>query len=344
MVIGDETSTIAFTVKEAVAAAKAGLADMPNAEVLDCDSKGDPNAAQACARDAVSKNVSAVIGSFGQLAQDASILTKAGIPYVGQTDLVGATSFNFNTGLASYTGMGVGFVKVAGCKKLGVLHLDGTDFLVDAIQKGAKSAGGDVVVRAPVASNAPDLTPAIAKLTGAGVDCVALSVTPPMVVQAVTAIAQSGAKVKFGGVNAIFPAAIIKALGDKANGAYTFDLEIAADDTTAPIVAKLQSAMAPFDSSAKVTTIGMISYAAAKMIGQAAKTVNGPVNAASLLTALNGITNFDSEGIFGSITNKEQTNPAFKRLMNTSAIVYQITGGKLVKQGDFFSIASAINS
>jgi ABC-type branched-subunit amino acid transport system substrate-binding protein len=340
MVIGDFTSTIAFTVKEALAGVKASLKDVPKAKVVGCDSKGDPNAWQACARDAVSQKVSAVVQAFSLGSTDASILTKAGIPFLGQSDMIGASSFALVTGVAAYTGMGLGFIKSAGCVALGVLYLDGSDQLVDAINNGAKLAGGSVVVKAAIANNAPDVSPAIAKLIGAGVDCIALSVTPPQVPQAIIAISQTGVKVKVGGVDAIFPQAIIKALGRLSEGALVFSAQANADDVST-ILKQIKADIAAIDSSAGLTQQAILSWAAGRLIGKALPNVKGQVTAESLLAGLNSVGNVDIDGIL-SLSLKGQKSPLFKRLMNTRSLMYIVKDGVPRRSGEFYDYAAAL--
>lgn len=167
MVIGDITSqSLGFTVPEIVASARAGLTSVPNVEVLSCDSKGDPAVGEECGKKAVDAQVDAVILGFGQGMGDA--LEAAGIPVVGNPpNATAPNGFPTISSFALYAANGVALGK-SGCKKLGILYLDGTDFLVDYVKAGAASAGAKEVARAPIPANAPDLTPAVAKLTGAG--------------------------------------------------------------------------------------------------------------------------------------------------------------------------------
>jgi hypothetical protein len=346
MIIGDETSTIGFPVKESVAALKAGLKDIPQAEVLNCDTKSDVNLFNACQRDAVSKKVSAVVISFVP-SGDSSIVSNAGIPVVGNADPTRSTSFVLNNGNASYTGMGKGFVK-NGCKKLGVLAFEGSEALVAAIDKGAKSEPGGsagVISTAYIAPTAPDLSPAIGKLTGAGVDCIALSVAPPNLIQAVVAISQSGSDARFGSVSAIWFPGVIAALGARADGALLFDMQQSPQDTNSPGVQKVQADMAAIDPSAKISTIATIAWASGKMMGEAARRVGGTITAETLTAAMNNLGTFDiMEGVYGPITVKDQTSAPYRRLFNTNSIIYELRGGKVTRLSNFYSIAAVLNS
>ena len=340
MVTGDFTSTISFPVKEALAAVKAALKDVPNAKVVGCDTKTDPNAAQGCARDAVSQKVAVVINAFSPLAADPSILTKAGIAFVGQTDLTGATSFALAAGVPQYTGMGYGFIK-SGCISLGVLHYDGTDFLVDAINNGAKAAGGSVSTKAAIPSNTPDLAPAIAKLTGAGVDCIALSISPGQVPQAMTAISQSGVKLKVGGVGALFPKPVITAIGRLSEGILVFEAQANADDVS-PVLTRIKTEMQTFDKDAQMTQQAVLSWAAGRLVAKAAASTKGPVTASSLLASLEALANVDLEGVMAPLSLNGQKAAAYKRLVNTKLLTYQIKDGLPRRTGEFFDYGFAL--
>jgi ABC-type branched-subunit amino acid transport system substrate-binding protein len=337
MVIGDITSQIAFTVPESIAAVKAGLKDVPGAQVLSCDSKGDPNAATACERSAVDAKVSAVVSSFGSLAQDEGILNKAGIPTIGVTDSTSPISFSLAG--ASYIGLGPGAAQ-AGCKAVGTLDLDGTDFLADIIKKGLVASGSKEAARAAVPSNAPDLAPAIARLVGAKADCIVLSVTPNMVVQAMTAISQTGAHVQVLGVGAIFPQQVIKALGQYANGAIATENQLDAADG-APIIKQIRAEIKAVDSTKDLTTIGIFSWASARLISAAVKDKTGDVSPADMLASLNSLRDVDFGGALHNLSMAELPNPAFKRLFNHYGINYKIDGGVPKREGDFYDLTSA---
>jgi hypothetical protein len=339
MVIGDFTSAIGFPVSESIAAAKVALKDTPNATIVTCDSKTDPNAAQACAREAVSQKVAAVILAFSPLAQDQSILAKEGIPVLGQTDMTSPVSFAFANGTAAYTGMGVGFIK-QGCRSLGVIYFEGTDFLVDGINAGAKSLGGEVGARAAIDPRNPDFAPAVAKL--GATDCIALSVAPPMVPAAVLAINQSGIKVKMGGVGALFPAPIVKALGANAEGIMIFESQVNADDAQSSFVKQFRTDLAAVDGKATVTQQATLTWAAARGVAKAASTIKGPIDAASLLPALNAIKSLDLQGALAPLDFDGQKATAFKRLINPKLSIYVIKSGLPTKLTDFFDFSAAL--
>ncbi len=248
MVIGDETSQISFTVAEAVPAVEAAFADLPNVEVLHCDSAGDANTNQECMREAVDEGVAIVVASFGQIGEDVAILTEAGIPVIGGSDPKAPNSFSLSSGLAAYAGLGVAAGE-AECGTIATLYLDGAEFLADMVQQGAELQGAEEVGRSGIPQNTPDIAPQVAALTGTDADCIILSVTPTQVIQAVTALDQAGVEAQLIAVGAVFPPEIIDELGDLAEGVILSEVQLNPNDGD-PAIASLAEAMAEVDPDA----------------------------------------------------------------------------------------------
>src|ERR1700728_3329489 len=162
MVEGGFTGLSGYSVPEIVPAVKAAYRGVSGVTIVSCDdqftSSGDLN----CQQSAVAQHVSVVIAGFGLLAEDESILNKAGIPVIDDTDATSPVSFAVNDDEGEYAGLGEGLSK-AGCRRLGILELDGTSTLVDAIIGGAKWQS---VTQSAIPADAPDLTSSIAKLSG----------------------------------------------------------------------------------------------------------------------------------------------------------------------------------
>ena len=273
MLITDVTSqSLGFANPEGEASAKAALKGT-DVQLEVCDSKGTAADGEACAKKAVNDGVTAVILGFAQGTTD--ILKAAGIPVVGNSSTTDSNSFAVSSPAALYAANGVALGK-SGCKKLGILYLAGTDSLVDFVKKGAASAGAKEVARAAIAANEPDLAPAISKLTGAGATCVALSVIPSQVAQAVTAINQSGKKLTMAAVSAIVTPDVLQSLGDLANGILIVDAQQNPADISAGMK-KVTKQIKAVDSSADVTEVGLIDYIGGRLIAAALKTTTGDV-------------------------------------------------------------------
>jgi ABC-type branched-subunit amino acid transport system substrate-binding protein len=345
MVAGDFTSSgLAYTTPEVVPAVKGALRDDPQITVITCDTKSDSAAADQCEEEAVQDKVAAVVLGFSDIGQDQSILTAAGIPVIGdaESDSKATTAFSLANGNAEYYGIGIGLAE-AGCTSYGALYLDGTDALTNAIKSGAATKGLKEAARAAIADNAPDLAPAIAKLTSANVDCIALSVVPTQVVQAVTAIDQTGKKIRVGAVSAIFLSQVISALGSSLNGAISINQVRDVPDSAAPGSAMIQADMAAEDPKAPITQLAVIAWVSAKLILDALPSIHGAVTASSMLTALNGLRNANTYGMTEPFSAVPLTNPLFTRMFNPYAINYVIQNGQSASSGGFYNLTAALD-
>jgi ABC-type branched-subunit amino acid transport system substrate-binding protein len=343
MVIGDETSQISFTVAEAVPAVEAAFAGLPNVEVLHCDSAGDSNVSQECQREAVDEGVAIVIGSFGQIGSDVTVLNDAGIPAIGGVDPASPNSFSLSAGLASYAGLGVAAGE-AECTTIATLFLDGADFLANMVQQGAELQGATEVARSGIPQNTPDIAPQVAALTGVDADCIILSVTPTQVIQAVTALNQAGVTAQLIGVGAIFPPEVVEQLGDLAEGIITSEIQInPADDD--PALEPLRTAMAEIDPDAPVTTLAVLSWAAANLIIDALPAIDGDVTPAALTAALQGLEDAPGGGVVHPVTMEDLASPTFPRFYNPWGLLYRIEDGQPVRLSeDYFSLRPVLEA
>ncbi|MCU1346239.1 MAG: putative substrate-binding transporter protein component [Acidimicrobiia bacterium] len=344
MVTGDFTSP-GFAVPESAAAAKSVLKDVPGLEIVECDSKGDINASQACERKAVDEKVVAVVNGLGTMARGHDILTKAGIPIVGTTQetKTATTAFAVSSGIGSYAALGIG-VAQAGCKRVATIYTQsGGEVLPNIIKSGAIVSGSTEVARSGVPDNAPDLSAPVAKLLDANPDCIVLSLPPTMVVQAVTAIQQSGKKVALAGVSAIFPPATLASLGAKAEGILIPAIQLDPTDP-APAIQEIKQAIASTDKDAKFTSTSVLTWASAKVLATAVANIKGDITAASTLASLTALRDVDLHGAIHSYSSIEMTNPLVARTFNHYAINYKIVNGKFARQGDFYDLKPVLDN
>jgi hypothetical protein len=338
MVIGDFTNVIDITVPDTLATTKAALKDVPGAEIIGCDAKGDANVTAACERKAIDEDVAAVVTGESSLTSEQSILTKAMIPTVGLVSATEPYAFALSNVLGAFAGVGVGIGK-AGCKKAGNLVLSGAEFLADSIKVGIRTTGGDEVSRAAVPSNAPDLAPAISKLLEGGAECITVNAAPAMVVQALTAINQSGQKPMIALVDGVFPQATRKTVGPLGENALMMGGLLNPDDPS-PVIAQIKSDMKQFDNKSPLTSYGVTAWTAAKVIEAAVRKMDGPINKVTLLAALNGLRDVEIPTMH-SFSAVELPNPAYKRFFNHYLLNYRIHDTVPVADGDFYDIQPA---
>ncbi|MDO8363359.1 MAG: ABC transporter substrate-binding protein [Actinomycetota bacterium] len=341
MVLTDVTQgQIAYSAPETYPAVQLAFADFPNVEVTVCDAKGDQNEYLNCQQSAIDSGVNAVVVGWsagGQAGEDA--LYEAGIPVIGGGATVDPLSFAFSSGQGNYVGLGAGSV-VAGGSKIGVLYLEGTDFLVDAIERGAKSQGGEIVSRAAVPSNAPDLAPAIAKLLGDDVDMIILSVSPPMVVQAMTAIDATGEKPLVSAVGAILPQQLLDYLGPLAEGMFAINQNLGnAEDSET--MAELAAGVEGIQAGTALNVQTVLGFVSGYVLATALSNVEGDVTSEALVAQLNAVDGLDLGGMVGPVSTKPLPAAGLERFMNPYAIVYKVVDGKLVKQSELIDVRDA---
>ncbi|WP_330255103.1 ABC transporter substrate-binding protein [Nocardia sp. NBC_00565] len=340
LVVGDFTSTIPFTLPEIVPMVKGVLKDFPNVEIETCDGKGTAPGFLVCAQQAVRDRVAGVVLGFSAGGQDLSVLTKANIPTIGAGDSHSPNSYPTAEPFSIYVALGAGLA-ATGCTKLGIVYLDGSDFLIDYIKGGFEGKGGKEVARGSVAANAADLSPAVSKVTGAGAECVAVSLTPSGGAQALTALKQSGKTLTVGGISAVFSTELLKSLGALAEGLIVVDTVLNSSDD-APGIKDAAAAMHSVDAKAKMTQQALGSYIAAKLVAAALPKVSGEVTSASLTTALDGLRNVDMNGVIPPWSSIPVEGKTFPRIFNHYGINYKIQGGKAVKEGDFYDILALL--
>src|SRR6202034_2892020 len=273
VVIDDVSGTFGFTSPEVIPAVKGAFRNSPGVKVVTCDSQGTLAAAQTCAHQAVLDHAAAVIVGQSQLAYDQSILTQAGIPVLDNADSTSATSFPLSNGYGPPIGLGL---YKAGCHRLGILYYDGQAADAQSIESGGKWTS---VTEAAIAFGAPDLTPAVAKLAEAKVQCVALSIEPQAVVQAMIAIQQDRLKAQLAGIGAVITSQVISSLGKRANGMIVIGEEANPGDKSTPVIAEIEKNMHAVGSKLPVTTSAVLGWAAAKLILAAVPHITGPITA-----------------------------------------------------------------
>jgi hypothetical protein len=299
---------------------------------------GTASAALNCEHQAVVDHAAAVIVGQSNVGQDQAILTQAGIPALGDTDFTSPTSFSLSNGYSPPIGLGL---YNTGCRRLGIIYLDGTDSLVQGIIEGGK---WQTVAKAAIPANAPDLTPAVAKLGEAKVQCIALSVIPTEVAQAMTAVKQGGLNVQVAGVSSIITKQVISSLGSVANGMLVIGAETNGGDSTAPVITQIATDMKAFGSNAAVTQLAVLDWAGAKLVLAAAQHIQGPVTAAAMLTALNGLRNVSTDGAIHPFSAIPLKSKAYPRAFNHYVIDYVVKSGVPTRLSNFIDLTSVLET
>jgi hypothetical protein len=130
---------------------------------------------------------------------------------------------------------------------------------------------------------------------------------------------------------------VLSSLGSEANGIILIDGWVDAE-AGGPVVAQIKSDMEAVNSNDPVTTLGVITWASAKLVEEAAPQIHGPVTAASMLAALDGLRNASTGGAIPPFSAIELPIPAYKRYFNHYATDYVIQNGAVKLLNNFYDL------
>lgn len=306
-----------------------------NGKLVVCDNQGTTSGNLNCEEEAVRDHAAAFIE--GVQDQDQSILDRNGIPVVGVATDTSPESFDVSGQLALFAGMAVALHR-SGCERVGFVITEGGEQYATQI---AKAESWQSVTDAFIPITAPDLSPDIAKLVNAKVQCIAFASLPTQVPQILTAVNQSGLKVPMATPGVVMTPAVLKSVGSLANG--IIEITSTPDPSSAAVlsvVAKMQAV----DPSIPNTAYSLSGWAVSKIIEDGAATITGKVTASSMLAALNGLRNASTDGLFPPISMIPQPVASDQRDFDNFVESYVLENGKLTQPSGFFDVTSALNA
>ena len=337
--ISSSVASFPHQVDGAKAAAAAILKkDGVKINITACNDGFDPNLAAACARQAVTDKVDAVIGGLsGVSAALYPTLEAAKIGYFGTTPAVDADyqspiAFPFSPGIPSTALSEAPLAKKRGCKNVGVLAADAasSQVLADTLLE-ALDVVGLTGAKTTIPATAPDYSPYVAQVLGNNPDCMVITV--PSAGRAVLAIRQSSKPT----IPIITGAGIINkqvrdALGPAAvEGATAVDQNIVWED---PSLTQWRADMAAYSSDQSLLDdSSLLGWANVYAVYQASQNVKGTLTSAKLIEAGNKTT-FNLEAYPKPINFAAK--PAVKslpRFKNTIMSVYDVKNGQVVPAG-----------
>lgn len=331
--------------------ANGGIAGRP-LQVEVCDEHGKPTDASACARKAVSDNVTAVVGSFSFLGTNIMpALIKAKIASFGDCCPITPPQWTSDTSFPMGTQplYAVGLVKRAvedGCKKINAVIIDGAQGFLPPMKNAMKANGmsfGKTVILPPTSQ---DYTPQIAEATGGGADCIVMVVSETPFVAWNQAYVQSGSKARLYGPQGNLDAVSIKGLGNKLDGSVIGGMY--PDLSTAPWAEYRQALKdANADPANDYNSLGGMgtwaAYTGFKMIAEAAAK-GGTLDAASFIAQARKTTALDTKGMVPVLdfTKEWKAYPDYKRLFNRTVVFSTVKNGKVVPLTTNFEDVSAL--
>lgn len=308
-------------------------------DVTYCQTKLDPNTANDCARQAAKDpGIVATVGSVvsedvGGILKSAGLANVMGQPFTAG-DFSLPNSFPTNGGAIAGGGIATIAAKDLGAKKVncGVVQLPGAQQAVQ-LQNAALASNGAKplakVVQIPV--TASDVSSQVSAMAD-GADAVTTIVSPAQSQQLLLARQQLGIKVPFIGASAAFPSASLKALGPAAD-----DLLLQAfyptDDVDLPGNTAFKADMKAAGSQDKAGDLAKEDWVSFDLFNYAMKGAK-TFTRASVMTALNGVTDYDAGGLTPVLNfSKPGPDPKFPRIHNLSYFFAKIDNGKAVSAG-----------
>ena len=333
--------------------ANGGIGGRP-LEVITCDDRGDPNQVQVCAREAVSKKVVAVVGSFTTNGQAiVPLLERSKIPWFGgccptvEAEFTSKYSYPLGSGIGVIVGQAALAAKLPSCTEVGLVVLDipSKPFIEKLVKNALKSSGKKLskTVTLPVAVGG-DLSPQVAELTS-GPNCVVSGLATANWEALVPALKQSGTAddVVFMAASGNLTTELVEQLDSFSGGVYVSGIY---PDQSLPAWSKYQAAVKDAKSELDYSTL----YAQGAWAAYVAFTkIAAPLtdlSSATFADAANGASNVDTDGLTPAVdfTQEFTQVPGFNRVFNRSVSFSVAKDGKLVphEDGAFMDLTAAI--
>jgi ABC-type branched-subunit amino acid transport system substrate-binding protein len=322
--------------------AKGGINGHP-VDVIGCDDQNDANVAAACARQAVSSHVAALVGVFTlQPAAIYPIIEKAGIPNVGNYQ-IGAGDYTSPTswpivapGDVQSAAAGAYLVKHDNCKQVGYLGLDigaPTQSAIANVKRGVESAGGTFVGSELYSFSSPpgDFSPfAAAGLKKA--TCNFVSGGTP-IDQLVIALYQQNPNIHLAAIDTGLPPDWAKAMGPAA-AVLTQIASLPPTTSTAPGVQDYVNEMKAQNPGSALNFFSILAWASWYAFYNVAATIHGDVTAASMTAALTTSSAVQTNGMLPPVDfTKPIPYNQITRSFSTEVAISNAVNSKIVQSG-----------
>jgi ABC-type branched-subunit amino acid transport system substrate-binding protein len=321
---------------EAIDGAKAAAAQYNAAGGIDghqitiesCNDQFDANTDAACAQQAVTDKVAAVVTGYASYgASIVPTLANAKIPYLGgepgtDTEWNSPASYPFGSGTAGiYIALATRFYNLS-CTKMATITgpIAAGESAAAAAKSGFEALGGKVVHQSVVPTATADYSPEVQEAINAGATCI-----EPIIPQSGNLSVIKSAKAAMPSMlltgNGIDPA-VLAQLGSLTHGVISGQTTYG---NSSAQVAPFVTAMHSYSPSAKVTRFSLNAYNGVQAAVQAAKgltTVNGPSLTAALDKATVTLTGYPEPIDF----SKPAGVPGWSRCFNTNEVVLTFDG------------------
>ena len=319
--------------------------------VLTCDDQGVPDQATACARQAVSDHVVAVVGSYSvNQGLIIPILQSAGIAYFGTCcafttqDLTSPVSFPI--GSQTMIDVGIGTAAGSACSHIGFVNVALAPYqaFFDKLERTALTPSGKTVsAESDMPLTASDVTPYIAKVVS-GTDCIMSDLPQANWQLMVPAIAQAGGHQRLIGMQGNLDVTSCAGQNATCDGAVVVGLF--PDLSSAPF-ADFRQAIATYHAPSKYdydSLAGLGTWAAYSAFADIVSGIKGTITAASFLAAASHASDVTTGGETPVLNFTKLWNVAGQgRFFNRSVVFEEYQNGTLkpIDNNRFFDMTPA---
>ena len=341
-VISPETAAAA----EAAAArinADGGIDGRP-IEVIVCDEKSDPNAAQACARKAVEEKVVALVGTYSQFSdkaypilEDNKIANLGNIP-VTPPDGTSAMSFPVNAGSAVLVAIGQAAAERDDCKKPGLVQIDSTakELITAGVQGGVELAGKKLAYNIALSPTSQDYAGQANEAADSG-DCTIMFTVPGTALAFIPALRQVTDQPIIASNNSV-SAEVAEKLGPALEHTVVPDYFPPYESDAK---SKFRETMDKYsDADVDFTHYNATNaYISVNIFAEIAGGIDGEITHETFLAALEKTSGVSVDGLTPPIdftkANEWSEVPFQKRIFNRNMVFTEIKDGKQVQVGEF---------
>ena len=299
-----------------------------------CDSNFDPNTEVACAREAVSKKVAAVVGAASYFPNTAAVLEAGKIPLVGArgadpTDFTSPISFPMVAGTFGWANGMATLAKDLGLARVSIVSsASPTSSQQTELAKARLGELGVQVVKVVSApTGAADQTATAAAATD-GVDGILADAPPNDTLKVLQALKQSGFGGSFISPSPTTPPNSLKALGTIPFKQYAVSVTVPPSQTSDPTIAKFDAEMDAIDPTAQKSETALTFWTAMKLFAAVCSKLD-TIDASSVTKAMNSLQEPVQLGSTAPYAVAGVTSPvkAAPRLFNPMVMYLQIKDG-----------------
>lgn len=308
-------------------------------QVLTCNDKFDPNEAANCAREAVSEKVAAVVGGFSAFGDAiVPVLEAAGIPYLGNVaatanELGSKVSFPLAAGPLSIAALGSAAGKT--CDTTAAVLLD-VPALLSMMPVAEAGMGGKFDGTIKVPQTTVDFA-STAKAMG-DYDCAMVALSSNQVAALVASMAQLGVDTRIFSSAGSIDEDLLTKFGSQLEGSVTLSTFPGVED---PAWADARAAL-PKDFEFINPNL-QNTWASLVVLQKVLENKKGDITADTVLKALSSAKSVDTGGLTPPLNlSKPLPVPGLERILNPNVTTFLIKDGKLVQQGSFVNVASAM--